>query len=116
LPSDHLAGNLPEHGGDAALLLEKIGAETGDVGNLVAEIHVAGFFENLQFELGRDLVEHRLEGVILQRRKVHPLEFAIDAEHRRVTCREVQVRGSLLEHQIEKCVNLCHNDCEPGDY
>ena len=30
---------------DAVLLVEEIGAETGDVGNFVAEIHVAGFFE-----------------------------------------------------------------------
>ena len=45
LEGQHLAGNLAEDRRDAVLLVEEIGAEPGDVGDLVAEIDVAGFLE-----------------------------------------------------------------------
>ena len=38
---------LAEHGADAVLLVEEIGAEAGDVRDFVAEVHVAGFFKDL---------------------------------------------------------------------
>src|ERR1041385_1233023 len=76
-----LAGNLAENRCNTVLLVKKIGPETRDVWNFVAEIHVAGFFERFYFVLGRDLIEHFFEIVIAERRMVHTMEFAIDAQH-----------------------------------
>ena len=61
--------------------------------------------------LGRDLVEHLLELIVIERRMVHPMQLAIDAEHRVVIGRKVKVRGLLLEHQIEECIDLRHKFC-----
>ena len=108
LERKHLAGNLAEHRGDAVFLVEKIGAETGDVRDFVAEIDVAGFFETLDLIFRRDFVEHRLELVAFQRRIIHALQFAVDAQHGGVAGRKVQVRSFLLEHQIEECIDLRH--------
>ena len=111
LERKHLARNLAEHGGDAVLLVEEIGAEAGDVRDFVAEIHVAGFLEDLDLVLRRDFVEHRLELVVLERRMIHALQFAVDAQHGVVARRQVQVRGLLLEHQVEESINLRHKCC-----
>ena len=54
----HLGGNLAEHSGDAVFLIEEICAEAGDVGDFIAEIDIAGFFEDFDLVLGRDFVQH----------------------------------------------------------
>ena len=108
LEGKDLGRNLAEDGGDAVFLVEEIGAEAGDVRDLVAEIDVAGFLEDLDLVLGRDLVEHLLEVVVFERRMVHAMQLAVDAEHGVVARGKVQVRSLLLEHQIEECVDLRH--------
>ena len=55
---EDLGGNLAEHGRDAVLLREEIGAEPRHARDFVAKIHVARFLERLDLVLGRDLVEH----------------------------------------------------------
>ena len=99
---------MAEHGGNAILLVEEIGAEAGDVRDLVAEINVAGFFEDLDLVLGRDLIEHLLEIVVIERRMVHAMQLAVNPQHRVVARGKVQVRSLLLEHQVEECVDLRH--------
>ncbi len=116
LEGKHLAWNLAEHGGDAVLLVEEIGAEAGDVRDFVTEIHVAGFLEHLDLVLGGDFVEHLFKLVVVERGMVHPAELAVDAEHRVVVRGKVQVRGLLLEHQVEERVNLRHKICIVSDY
>ena len=107
----HPAGNLPEHGRDAVLLVEEIGAEPRDIRNLVAEIHITGFLEHFDLVLRRDLVQHSLEFIVLQRRMVHALQLAVNPEHWVVARRQVKVGRLLLEHQIEKCIDFCHKLC-----
>ena len=108
LERKHPARNLPEHRGDAVFLVEEIDAETGDIRDFITEIHVAGFFKHLDFVIRGDFVEHRLESVAFQRRIIHALEFAVDAQHRRIARGHVQIGGLLLEHQVEKGINFCH--------
>ena len=98
----HLAWNEPEDRGDTALLVEKIRAIAGEAGIFVAEIHVAGFLEDFDFLLAGDLVNQRLEIVVLQRGHIHPHEFAIDAKHRRVSGGKVQIGSALLLHELEE--------------
>ena len=105
---EDLRGNLAEDRGNAVLLVEEVGAETGHAGNFVAEVDVAGFFEDLDLVLRRDLVEHRLERVVLQRRVTDSLHFAANAHDGLRARSQVQVRGPDLHHEVEKRVNLRH--------
>ena len=117
LERKHLGRDLPEHGGDTVLLVEKIGAEAGHAGDLVAEVHVARLFKHFYLIFRCDLIEHRLQGVILQGRIVNALEFAVDAQDRRVAGGKMQVRGFFLEHEIEERVNFCHRmSCGQREY
>ena len=97
-----------EHRRDAVFLLEKIRAITSDARHFVTKIDIVCFLENLDLYLWRDLVNHGLEVVILQRRIIHANELAVDAEHRRVVGREMQVGSLLLGHQLEERVNARH--------
>ena len=109
LERKHLAGNLAEDGGDAVFLIEEIGAEAGDVRYLIPEIDIARLLKNFDLVLGGDFIEHLLELVVLQGRVLHPVQFAINPQHRIVIRAEVQVRGLLLEHQIKESVDFRHN-------
>ena len=79
-------------------------------GNFVTEIDVGGFLEELDFPFRRDLINHRLEVVVPKRRIIDAHEFAIDAEHRRIVGGEVKVRGFLLGHEFEECVDASHGE------
>ena len=89
---------MPEDRSDTVFLIEEIGPKPGDIGNFVAEINVAGFLEDLDLVLGGDFIEHGFERIVLQRREIDPLQFAADAQDRRIARGEVQIRGALLEH------------------
>jgi len=39
---------------------------------------------------------------------IHAMQFTVDAEHRVIAGRQVDVGGLLLEHQIEESVNFSH--------
>ena len=104
----HFRRNLAKDRGAAVLLVEEIRAEPGHVRDFVTKVHVPGFFIQFDFVVGRDFVEHRPEGVVVQWRIIDPVQFAVDAEHGRIARGEVQVRGFLLEHQIEEGINFGH--------
>src|SRR5207248_2800030 len=104
----HATGDLTEHGGDAVFLVEKIDAKTGDVRDLVTEIDIARFFKHLDLIFRSDFVEHRLEIVAFQRGIIDTLQFAIDAQNRRVSGRHVKVGRLLFKHQVEKRINFGH--------
>ena len=107
---EDLRRNLAEDGSATVFLIEKVGAEPRHVGDFIAEVHVTRFFVLFDFVVWRDLVEHRLEPVVLERRVIDPVQFAVDTEHGRIAGGEVQVRGFLLEHQIEESINFCHKN------
>ena len=89
-------------GRDAVLLVEKVGAVAGKAGELVAEIDIARFLENLDLVLRGDLVNERLEVVVLHGGHVDADELAMDAQHRRIAGGEMKVRSVLLLHELEK--------------
>ena len=82
LGRQHLRGNLPEDGGDAVFLIEEVGAVSGFSRDFVAEVDVAGFFEYFHFVFRRDLVEHRLQLVVFQRREFDAFHFAANPQNR----------------------------------
>src|SRR5207253_6952581 len=83
-------------------------AVASDTGHFVSEVNVGSFFEDFDFCFGRNLVNHRLELVVLERREIHPHQIAIDAKHWRIVCGKMQVGSLLLGHQFEKGVNASH--------
>ena len=89
-------------------MLEEIGAITGVAGNFVAKIDVGSFLKEFNFSLGRDLVDHRLKLVVLERRIIHAYQVAINPKHRRIIGGEVQVRGFFLGHQFKESVDASH--------
>src|SRR5436190_8325969 len=91
LKRKHLARNLAEHRRDAVLLVEKIRAKPGNVWDLVTEVHIASFFESLYFILWGNFVEHLFKLVIVQRWVLHTVQFTVNAEHRIIVRRKVQV-------------------------
>ncbi|MFM1944769.1 MAG: hypothetical protein RI897_3751 [Verrucomicrobiota bacterium] len=108
LEREHLGGDLAEDGGAAPFLVEEIGTEPGDTGDFVAEVDVTGFLVDFDLIIGGDLIEHRLEFVIVEGGIIYPVQFSVDAEHGRVSGREMEVGSLLLEHQVEEGVNFGH--------
>ena len=74
--------NLAEDRADPVLLHEEVGAEAGQARDLVAEIDVAGFLEDLDLVLGGDLVEHGAQVVVVEDLVLDPLQLAADAQRR----------------------------------
>ena len=66
LRRNDLARDQTEDGRAAIFLLEEIRPEARHAGDLVAEVHVAGLLVLLDLDLRGDLVEHRLELVVLR--------------------------------------------------
>src|SRR5262245_50803823 len=97
-----------KHRRNAILLLKKIGPITSHSGHFVTEIDVGSFLENFYLTLRGNLVDHRFEIVVLQRWIIDPNQVAVNAEHWRVVRREVKIRGLLLGHELEKCVDASH--------
>ena len=108
LQREHLAGNEAEYRGDAVFLIQKIRAIPGEAGIFVTEIDVAGFLKDLDFLLGRNLVNQRLQVVVLQRRGINAHQFAVDAQHGLVARGEVKVGGILLLHELEIRIDSGH--------
>ena len=90
--------NQTENRGDTVFLLEEICAITGHARHFIAKIDVGGFLEDFDFSFGCDLINHRFQVVVSQRRVIHADEVAIDAQQRRVVGGEMKVGGLLLSH------------------
>src|ERR1035437_5249672 len=110
LEGEDLRRNLAEDGTDAIFLVIEIGAEAGNERDLVAEIDVARFLKDLNLVLRCDLVEHLLKIIILEWGMVHAMKLAVHSEHGVIARGKVQVRGLLLEHQIEESIDLRHKN------
>ena len=83
---------------DAIFLLEEITAVAGHSWHLVAKIDVGSFFEDFDFSFGSDLVNHRLQLIILERWIIDADQLAVDAKHGRVVRGEMKVRSLLFAH------------------
>jgi hypothetical protein len=115
--SEDSRGDLPEDGSNAVLLVEEVRTEPGHARDLIAKVHVPGLFKDLYFVLGRDLIEHPFESIVLQRRVIDSLHFAPDSHDGLRARSQMQVRGPDLHHEVEKRVNLRHRpsqETKPG--
>ena len=67
IDGQNLGRDQAEDSGNTVFLLEKIRAITRHPRHLVTEVDIGRFFEDFDFSLRRDLIDHRLEVVVLQR-------------------------------------------------
>src|SRR6185369_13606855 len=116
LKRKHPAGNLSEDSGDPIFLIKEVRAKSRYVWDLVPEIDITGLFKDLDLVFRRDLIKHFLELIVLQRWMVHPMKFAVDAQHWVVARGKVEIGSLLLEHQIKECVDLGHMFCTIGSF
>ena len=79
-------------------MLEEIAAVTGHSWHFVAEIDVGSFFEDFDFSFGSDLVNHRLQLIILERWIIDADQLAVNAKHGRVVGGEMKVGSLLFAH------------------
>ena len=105
----HLGRNLPEHRPATVLLVEEIAPEARHARNLVPEVDVAGLLVLFDLQLGGDLIEHRLQRVVLQHLVLDPLHIPVKPDNRLLSGRQVQVGGPLIEHQLKERVYLRHS-------
>src|SRR2546426_10976016 len=52
--------NLPEHGGDAIFLVEKVSAVSCFARDFITEVDISGLLEDFDFEVRRYFIQHRL--------------------------------------------------------
>src|SRR4030095_14901155 len=96
--------------------IEEIGAIAREARELVAEIDITRFFEDLDLVFRSDLVHERLESIAFERRHVDADEFTMNSQHRRIARGEVQIRSVLLLHELKKGIDLCHGVWEGKAY
>ena len=105
---DDLAGDLPKHRPAAELLLEEIGAVTGNSRDLIGKIDIARLFELLDLVFRGDFVDHRLQAVVRKDVELDPLQVSPETERRLLAGDEVQVGCPLVVHQLEERIDFCH--------
>ena len=102
LKRQQLVGNLPEHQGEIALLLEDADTETRHVAKRKAEVRAAVFARALNVLLGRDAA-HQFLGILrFERRTFDAVQDAVHPDGGRRTHADVQVGGAFGHHQLQQ--------------
>ena len=100
-----LVGNLPQHHGHVAALLEDRDAKPGQVAKGKAKVGAAHGLQLLLAAVGRDAL-HQLHRVgRLEHLGLQPDHVAVVPDDRRLTDGNVQVAGALPHHGVQQLVN-----------
>ena len=95
-------GNVAEHGAGAAVLVEGVDAEARELGNLERKIGLEELLVSLALLVVHDVVHHAVHFLVGECRHVDALHVAVDANHRRNTGRQVQVRRIVLDGERQE--------------
>src|SRR5690606_15454636 len=95
LEGQHLGGNGAEHRRRAAVLVEGVDAEARQARDLEREVDLEELLVVAALLVRHDVVDQRVQLLVVQRRDVDPAHVAIDPDHRRQARRPMQV-GSLV--------------------
>ncbi|ENO74969.1 twitching motility protein PilT [Thauera sp. 63] len=98
----HLGRNGPEHGAGAAVLVERVYTEAGEVGNREREIALPGFLELLALPVVHDVVHHGMHFLVLHGRQVDAAHVAMHTDHGRQARRKVKVGSLVLDGEGEE--------------
>ena len=102
LQRQDLGGNGPEHGGRAAVLVERVDAETGQAFDFKREVNLEKFLVLLALSVVHDVVHHRVHGLVVQCFHVDAPHVAVDSNHGWQSRRQVQVGGLVLDAERQQ--------------
>jgi hypothetical protein len=88
--------------GRAAMLVERVDAEAGEVRHREAEVALEVLFVHLPLRIAHDVVHHGVHVLVLHRRQVDPSNVAMNADHGRQARGKVQVGGLVLDGEGEE--------------
>ncbi len=115
LHRQQLVGNLPQHHADISTLLEHGDAKTGIFAEGKAEVAAADLRQLMLAAVGRDALHQGHRVVRLEDFRLELPHPAVHAEHRRLTGRNVDVAGVLLDagHQQFVDKDIAHRSIGP---
>ena len=102
----HHRGNVAEHGGGAAVLVEGVDAEARELRDLERKVGLVELFVRLPLLVIHDVVHHAVHFLVRQRWHVDPLHVAVDSDHGRHARRQVQVGGFVLDGKCQQLGNV----------
>ena len=106
-------GDRAEHGCAAAILVERIHAKTRELRNFEREVGLEKLFEVLTLFVVHDVVYHTVHFLVLQCWHVDSLDIAVDANDRRHSRRQVQIRGVVLDCEREQLRDIYGGHGDP---
>ena len=89
--------DVAEHGAGAAILVEGIDAEAGEVRDLERKVGLEELLVHLPLLVVHDVVHHAVHFLVRQRWHVHALDVAVHADHGRHARGQVEVRRVVLD-------------------
>ncbi len=108
---EHRVGDLPQDHADVATLLEDGDAESSQLAEREAKIRSTYFLQLALAAFGRDALHQRIRVLGLQRFGVEPAHATVQSKHGRLTDRDMNVAGTLLDAGLQQLVN---EDCAHG--
>ena len=106
LQRQHFRRNCPEGDGGAALLVERIDAKAGEIGNAEGKVAFEHFLVGFALRVAHDVVHHGMHVLVLHRRQVDPPDVAMDPNHWRQSRRQMQIRRLVLDRKCEQFGNV----------
>lgn len=92
----HLGRNGTEYRTAATVLVEGVDPEARHTRHFEREVGLEELLEVLALLVVHDVVDQRVHLFVIQGRQIDPAHVAVDPNHRRQACREVQIRRALL--------------------
>ena len=95
LQRQDLAGNGPEHGRRAAVLVEGVNPKARQAVNLEGEVDLQELLVGLALRVAHDVVHHAVHRLVVQCVNIDTAYVTVHADHRRQARGQVQI-GSLV--------------------
>ena len=102
-------GNHTGHHADAVQVAEHVHAETVAGRQRIREVGVVAFAELVLVAFAHDLEDQRLDVVAVERVRVGEYHFTVDTVRDRAAAGEVHIRCLVLQHEVQKSVNVRHS-------
>jgi hypothetical protein len=110
LERKHLRRNRPERRRGAAMLVERIDPEAGEVRHREAEVAFEELLVHLPLRVAHDVVHHGVHVLVLHRRQVDAPDVAVYADQRWKPRGQVKVRGLVLDRESEQFGDIHASD------
>jgi hypothetical protein len=96
----------PEYAAGAAVMVECINPEAGDAGDLKRKVALKKLLVVLALFIVHDLVDQRMDFLVIESGQVDASDIAIDPNHGGQTRRKVQVGSALLGAECKQFCNV----------